>query len=149
MSNLEVLEYSKEHTSELVWLVDSILPYALQTKEPFATRTLEFLQGVVVYLARCPHDEHNSDLLRTATVMAAEWLISCQIFNNGSLPLRYIFSREDVHDPGEAYMPEDVCPSQEPETPRPRGFNVIFNCTKTHRRTPPTPTSRLGARRMF
>jgi len=97
---LKCLEYSEEHTSELVWLVDSIQLYTLGIKQGFTTRVVEFLRGVVVYLAKCPGDEHNGDLLRTATIMAAEWLISRQRSNNRNLPLRYILSRQDV-DSGE------------------------------------------------
>ena len=90
------LEYSEEHTSELVWLVDSIQLYALEIKVDFTTRIVEFLRGVVVYLAKCPGDEHNGDLLRTATIMAAEWLISRHNSDNGNLPRRYILSRQNV-----------------------------------------------------
>jgi len=93
---LKCLEYSEEHTSELVWLVDSIQLYTLEIKENFTTRIVEFLRGVVVYLAKCPNDEHNGDLLRTATIMAAEWLISRQGSDNGNLPRWYILSRQDV-----------------------------------------------------
>jgi hypothetical protein len=96
---LKSLEYSEEHTLELVWLIDSIQLYTLEIKEDFTTRIVEFLRGVVVYLAKCPGpcDEHNGDLLRTATIMAAEWLISCQNSDNGNLPRRYILSRQDIH----------------------------------------------------
>jgi hypothetical protein len=97
---LKCLEYSEENTSELVWLVDSIQLYTLEIKEDFTTRIVEFLRGVVVYLAKCPGDNHNGDLLRTATIMAAEWLISCQSPDNGNLPRRYILSRQDVHSDG-------------------------------------------------
>jgi len=93
---LKCLEYSEEHTSELVWLVDSIQLYTLEIKEDFTTRIVEFLRGVVVYLAKCPGDEHNGDLLRTATIMAAEWLISRQTSDNGNLPRQYILSRQNV-----------------------------------------------------
>jgi len=93
---LKCLEYSEEHTSELVWLVDSIQLYTLEIKEDFTTRIVEFLQGVVVYLAKCPNNDHNGDLLRTATIMAAEWLVSRQTSDNGNLPRRYILSRQDV-----------------------------------------------------
>jgi hypothetical protein len=98
---LKCLGYSEEHTSELVWLVDSIQLYTLGIKENFTTRIVEFLRGVVVYLAKCPGDDHNGDLLRTATIMAAEWLVSCQSSDNGNLPPRYILSRQDVHSNGE------------------------------------------------
>ena len=93
---LKCLEYSEEHTSELVWLVDSIQLYTLEVKVDFTTRIVEFLRGIVVYLAKCPRDEHNEDLLRTATIMAAEWLISRQSSDNGNLPPRYILSHQDV-----------------------------------------------------
>jgi len=93
---LKCLEYSEEHTSELVWLVDSIQLYTLETNGDSTIRIVEFLRGVVVYLAKCPGDEHNGDLLRTATIMAAEWLISRQSFDNGNLQRRYILSRQDV-----------------------------------------------------
>jgi len=93
---LKCLEYSEEHTSELVWLVDSIQLYTLEIKVDSTTRIVEFLRGVVVYLAKCPGDEHNGGPLRTATIMAAEWLISRQTSNNGNLPRRYILSRPDV-----------------------------------------------------
>jgi len=93
---LKCLEYSEGHTSELVWLVDSIQLYTLEIKVDFTTRIVEFLRGVVVYLAKCPRDEHNGDLLRTATIMAAEWLISRQSSDNGNLLPRYILSRQDV-----------------------------------------------------
>jgi len=93
---LKCLEYSEEHTLELVWLVDSIQLYTLEITVDFTTRIVEFLRGVVVYLAKCPGDEHNGDLLRTATIMAAEWLISRQSSDDGNLPLRYILSRRDV-----------------------------------------------------
>jgi hypothetical protein len=99
---LKCLEYSEEHTSELVWLVDSIQLYTLWIEEDFTTRIVEFLRGVVVYLAKCPGDGHNADLLRTATIMAAEWLMSRQSSDNGNLPRRYILSSQDVHsDEGE------------------------------------------------
>ena len=97
---LRHLEYSEEHTSELLWLVDSIQLYTMEIKEDFTTRIVEFLRGVVIYLSKCTSDEHNGGLLRTATIMAAEWLISRQSSNNGNLPRRYILSRQDVH-PGE------------------------------------------------
>jgi len=93
---LKCLEYSEEHTSELVWLVDSIQLYTLEIKVDYTTRIVEFLRGVVVYLAKCPREEHNGDLLRTATIMATEWLISRQSSDNGNLPPRYILSRQDV-----------------------------------------------------
>jgi len=93
---LKCLECSEEHTSELVWLVDSIQLYTLELKVDFTTRIAEFLRGVVVYLAKCPGDEHNGDLLRTATIMAAEWLISRQGSDNENLSRRYILSRQDV-----------------------------------------------------
>jgi len=48
------LEHSEEHTSELVWLVDSIQLYALEIEKDFTTCIVEFLQGVVAYLAKCP-----------------------------------------------------------------------------------------------
>ena len=91
---LKCLEYSEEHTSELVWLVDSIQLYTLWIKVDFI---VEFLRGVVVYLAKCPSDEQNADTLRTATIMAAEWLVSRQSSDNGNLPLRYILSSQNVH----------------------------------------------------
>ena len=91
------LEYSEEHTSELLWLVDSIQICTLGIKEDFTTRIVEFLRGVVVYLAKCPGDENNGDLLRTATIMAVEWLIFRQSSNNGNLPQRYILSRQGVY----------------------------------------------------
>ena len=90
------LEYSAEHTSELVWLVDSIQLYTLWIEEDFTTRIVEFLRGVVVYLAKCPGDEHNGDLLRTAIIMAAEWLMSRQSPDNESLPRRWFLSSSDV-----------------------------------------------------
>jgi len=93
---LKCLEYREEHTSELVWLVDSIQLYTLETNGDSTTRLVKFLRGVVVYLAKCPGDEHNGDLLRTATIMAAEWLISRQTSDTGNLPRRYILSRQDV-----------------------------------------------------
>src|SRR5258706_2498698 len=98
---LKCLEYSEEHTSELVWLVDSIQLYTLWIEEDFTTRIVEFLRGVVVYLAKCPSDEHNADLLRTATIMVAEWLVSRRSSNNGNIPLQYILSSQDAHS-GEA-----------------------------------------------
>src|SRR5258706_4199534 len=94
---LKYLEYSEEHTSELVWLVDSIQLYTLWIEEDFTTRIVEFLRGAVVYLAKCPSDDHNADLLRTVTVMAAEWLMSRQSSVNGNLPLQYILSSQDVY----------------------------------------------------
>ena len=94
---LRDLEYSKEHTSELLWLVDSIQLYTLGIKGDFTTRIVEFLRGVVVYLAKCPGDENNGDLLRTAAIMAAEWLISLQSSDNGNPPWKYILSRQGVH----------------------------------------------------
>src|SRR5258706_5161932 len=94
---LKCLEYSEEHTSELVWLVDSIKLFTPWIKKDLTTRIVEFLRGVVVYLAKCPSDEHNSDLLRTATIMVAEWLMSCRSSNNGNLPSQYILSSQDVH----------------------------------------------------
>ena len=94
---LTCLEYSEEHTSELVWLVDSIQLYTLWIEEDFTTRIVSFLRGVVIYLAKCPSDERNADLLRTATIMAAEWLMSRQSSNNRHLPPRYILSSQDVH----------------------------------------------------
>jgi len=93
---LKCLEYSEEHTSELVWLVDSIQLYTPEIKEDFTTRIVEFLRGVVVYLAKCPNDDHNGDLLRTATIMAAEWLVSRQGSDNGNPPRQYILSGQDV-----------------------------------------------------
>jgi len=93
---LRCLEYSEEQTSEIVWLVDSIQLYTLEINGDFTTRVVEFLRGVVVYLAKCPGDEHNGDLLRTATIMAAEWLISRQSSENGNHQRRYILSRQDV-----------------------------------------------------
>ena len=60
---LVCLEYSAEHTSELVWLVDSIQLYTRWIEEDFTTRIVEFLRGVVVYLAKCPGDEHSVDRL--------------------------------------------------------------------------------------
>jgi hypothetical protein len=94
---LKRLEYSEEHTLELVWLIDSIQLYTLGIKEDFTTRIVEFLRGVVMYLAKCPGDEQNGNLLRTATVMAAEWAISRQTPDNGNLPRRYILSRQEVN----------------------------------------------------
>ena len=94
---LRCLEYSEEHTSELVWLVDSIQLYTLQIKADFIARIVEFLRGVVVYLAKCPGDEDNADLLRTASIMAAEWLISRQISDNETLPRQWILSSQGVH----------------------------------------------------
>ena len=93
---LKCLEYREEHTSELVWLVDSIQLYTLQIKGDFTTWIVEFLRGVVVYLSKCPGNEHNGDL-RTATIMAAKWLISRQSCHNGNLPVKYIISTEEVH----------------------------------------------------
>ncbi len=98
---LKCLHYSKEHTLELVWLVDSIQLHTLWIKDDFTTRIVEFLRGVVVYLTKCPSDQHNTNLLRTATIMAAEWLMTRQSSDNGNLPLRYILSSQDVHS-GEA-----------------------------------------------
>src|SRR5258706_13464291 len=94
---LKCLEYSEEHTSELVWLIDSIQLYTLWIEEDFTTRIVEFLRGVVVYLGKCPSDVHNSDLLRTATIMVAEWLVSRQSSDNGNLLRQYILSSQDVH----------------------------------------------------
>ena len=94
---LKCLEYGEEHTTELVWLVDSIQLYTLWIEEDFTTRIVEFLRGVVVYLAKCPRDEHNADPLRTATIMAAEWLMSRRSADNGSLPRQYILSSQDVY----------------------------------------------------
>ena len=94
---LKCLEYSEQHTSELVWLVDSIQLYTLEIKEDFTTRIVEFLRGVVVYLAKCPGYVHNANLLRTATILAAEWLISRQRSDNGNLPPRYILSGRAGH----------------------------------------------------
>ena len=94
---LKCLEYSAEHTSELVWLVDSIQLYTLWIKEDFTTRIVEFLRGVVVYLAKCPSNEHNGDLLRTATIIVAEWLVSRQSSDDGNFPRQYILSGHDVH----------------------------------------------------
>ena len=93
---LKCLEYSEEHTSELVWLVDSIQLYTLWIEEDFTTRIVDFLRGVVVYLAKCPRNGRNADLLRTATIMAAEWLMSPQRSDSGTPPLRYILSSQDV-----------------------------------------------------
>lgn len=81
---LKCLEYSEEHTLELVWLVDSIHVYTPRIEEDFTTQIVEFIQGVVVYLTKFPGDERNGDLLRTATVMAEEWLISRQSSENGT-----------------------------------------------------------------
>ena len=92
---LRCLEYSEEHTSELVWLVDSIQLYTLQIKEDFIARIVEFLRGVVVYLAKCPGDADNADL-RTATILAAEWLMSRQSSDNKTLPRRWILSSQDI-----------------------------------------------------
>ena len=94
---LRCLEHSEENTLEIVWLIDSIQLYTLWIKEDFTTRIVNFLQGTVIYLAKCPSDEHNTDLLRTATIVAVEWLVSCQSSDNGSLPRRYILSSQDVH----------------------------------------------------
>ena len=93
---LKCLEYSEEHTPEIVWLIDSIQLYTLWIKEDFTARIIDFLRGVVVYLAKCPRDENNGDL-RTATIVAAEWLMSFQSSDNGNLPRRYILSSRDVH----------------------------------------------------
>ena len=93
---LKCLEYSEEHTLELLWLVDSIQLYTPWIKEDFTTRIVELLQAVVIYLTKCPGDEHNGDLLRTATVMAAQWLISREVDDNGNLPWQYILSPRDV-----------------------------------------------------
>jgi hypothetical protein len=98
---LKCLEYNEENTSELVWLVDSIQLYTLEMGGDFTSRIVEFLRGVVVYLAKCVGNENNVDLLRTATVMAEEWLISRQSPNNGNFPRRYILSHQDV-DSGKA-----------------------------------------------
>ena len=98
---IKCMEHSEEHTLELVCLVNSIQLYALEIEEDFTTRIVEFLQGVVVYLAKCPSDESNGDLLRTATIMAAEWLISRQSPKNGNLRQRYILSGQAVQS-GEA-----------------------------------------------
>ena len=94
---LKYLEYSEEHTSELVWLVDSIELYTPWVKEDFTTQIVEFLQGVVVYLTKCPGDEHNVDLLQTATIMAAERLKSRQRSNIENPSPQYILSSQDVH----------------------------------------------------
>jgi len=94
---LKCLEYSEEHTLELVWLIDSIQLYTLEINGDFTTRIVEFLRGVVVYLVKCPSDEQNWNLLRTATIMAAEWLISRQGSENVNLRRRYILSRQDVY----------------------------------------------------
>src|SRR5258706_1508408 len=94
---LKCLEYSEENTSELVWLVDSIQLYTLWIEEDFTTRIVEFLRGVVVYLAKCPSSEHDIPLLRTAIIIAAEWLMSRQRSDNGNPPLRYILSSQDVY----------------------------------------------------
>ena len=91
---LRGLEYSEEHTSEIVWLVDSIQLYTLWIKVDFV---VDFLRGVVVYLSKCPSDEHNADLLPTATIVAAEWLVSRQSCHYVILPLRYILSSQDVY----------------------------------------------------
>ena len=95
---LKCLEYGEEHTSELVWLVDSIQVYIPQIEEDFTTRIAEFLQGLVIYLTKFPADERNGDLLRTATVMAAEWPMSRQSSDNGYLPRQrqYILSSQDI-----------------------------------------------------
>ena len=94
---VKCLEYSEEHTSELVWLVDSIQLYTLWIRVEFI---VDFLRGVVVYLSKCPSHVHNADLLRTATIMAAEWLVSRQSYHIGILPPRYILSSQDVHSYG-------------------------------------------------
>ena len=94
---LKCLEYSEEHTSELLWLVDSIQLYTLWVEEDFTTRIVEFLGGVVVYLAKCPGDEHNIGLLRAATIMAADWLMSHQISDDGNIKVHYILSNQDAH----------------------------------------------------
>ena len=94
---LRCLEYTEEHTSELLWLVDSIQLYTPWIKEDLTTRIVEFLQGVVVYLTKCPGDEHNGDFLRTATIIAAKWLISRQVLDQGGLPWQYILWSRDVH----------------------------------------------------
>jgi len=90
---LKCLEYSEENTSELVWLIDSIQLYTLEIKVDFTARITELLRGVVVYLAKCPGDEQNGGLLRTTTIMAAEWLISRRTSDNGNLPVQYILSQ--------------------------------------------------------
>jgi len=97
---LKCLEYCEEHTSELVWLVDSMPLHTQNIKEHFTIRVMEFLRGVVVYLGKCPRGNQNPDLLRTATIMAAEWLISRRSSPNGNPPRQYILSREG--DPGGA-----------------------------------------------
>ena len=94
---LKCLEYSEEHTSELVWLVDSIQLYTLWIEEDFTSWIVDFLRGVVVYLAKCPSNGRNADLLRTAIIMAAEWLMSRQRCDSGTPPPRYILSSQDVH----------------------------------------------------
>jgi len=94
---LRCLEHSEEHTSELLWLVDSIQLYTPWIKEDFTTRIVEFLHGVVVYLTKCPSDEHNGDLLRSAIIIAAQWLISRQLRDKGDLPWQYILWSRDVH----------------------------------------------------
>ena len=80
-----------------MWLVDSIQLYTLWIKVDFTSRIVEFLRGVVVYLVKCPSDEQNAGLLRTATIMAMEWLISRQSSDSGSPPLQYILSSQNVH----------------------------------------------------
>ena len=94
---LKYLEYSEEHTPELVWLVDSIQLYTPWVEEDFTTQIVKFLQGVVVYLTKCPGDENNVDLLRTATIVAVEQLKSRQRSDNENLPRQYILSSQDVH----------------------------------------------------
>ena len=94
---LKCLEYSEEHTSELVWLIDSIQLYTLWIKDDFTSRIIEFLRGVVIYLAKCPSDEHNGDLLRTATIMAVEWLMSRRSSDDGNRRQRYLLSSQDAH----------------------------------------------------
>ena len=94
---LRCLEHSEEHTLELLWLVDSIQLYTMEIKEGFTTQIVEFLRGVVVYLGKCTSDQHNGGLLRTATVMAAKWLIFRQSSHNRNLPQRYILSLQDVY----------------------------------------------------
>ena len=98
---LKGLEYSEEHTSELVWLVDSIQLYTLWIEENFTTWIVEFLRGVLVYLVKCPGGEHTAGPLRTAIIMAAGWLMSRQSSDDGNLPRQYILSSHVVH-PDEA-----------------------------------------------
>ena len=72
--------------------------YTPWAEDDFTTQTVEFLQGIVVYLTKCPGDGDNVDILRTAIIVAAEWLRSRQRSENENLPQRYILSTQHVHD---------------------------------------------------